>query len=92
VRAWVERQPVVVRLILVIVVVAALRVAALLHWIPADWVVSEDGVQDWLDGLVALAAAWDARRKVTPVAAPRDDAGRTLVPAGSTPLSRREET
>ncbi len=36
-KAFITRQPLVWRGILVIVIVAGLRVAALLHWIPADW-------------------------------------------------------
>lgn len=31
-----------------------------------------------------LVHAWQARKKVTPVASPKDDAGNELVPAGST--------
>ena len=87
-RAWIERQPVAARLIVVIVVVAALRVAALLHWIPPELAISEDGVQDWIDRAVALYTAWRIYRKVTPVAAPQDDKGRALVPAGSRPYSQ----
>ena len=84
-RAWIERQPVAFRLIVVIVVVAGLRIGVLLHWIPPDWAISEDAVQDWIDAAIAAWAYASVRGKVTPVAAPRDDQGRALVPSGSRP-------
>jgi hypothetical protein len=91
VAAWLARQPLVVRAIVAIVVVAGLRVAVLLHVIPPDTTLSEDQVQDWIDGIVVLLSYASTHRKVTSVADPRDDNGHPLVPAGSTPLSRGEE-
>ncbi len=90
-RGWIVRQPVAARLLVVIVVVAGLRIAVLLRWIPPDWAVSEDAVQDWIDRAAGLYAAWRIYRKVTPVADPKDDAGRALVPAGSRPYLKPEE-
>jgi hypothetical protein len=55
-RDWIVRQPVAARLIVVIVVVAGLRIAVLLHWIPPNWALSEDAVQDWIDRVVCGVA------------------------------------
>lgn len=77
---FVARQPIVVRLIIVIAIVAISRIAGLLGWIPADWVASEDQVQDGIAALAGLWAAWSSRRAVTPVAAPKDNLRRELVP------------
>ncbi|GAA1015918.1 hypothetical protein Aple_010870 [Acrocarpospora pleiomorpha] len=86
--AIVKRQPILIRMIIVIGVVALGRIAALLGWIPPDWAVSEDRVQDWIDGGLVLLAAWEARRVVTPVAAPRDNQGRVLAPTAIYPPKR----
>ncbi len=80
------RQPIIIRAIIAIVVVAALRIGALVGWVPADWVVGEAAVLDWLDWVVGLWALWSAHRVVTPVAAPRTNEGRVLVPAPRRPV------
>lgn len=77
-RTFVARQPIIVRVVIAIAIVAGLRIAALLGWIPANWVVAEDDVQDWMDYGVGLLAFWSARRAVTPVADPRDGNGNKL--------------
>ncbi|WP_066374003.1 hypothetical protein [Herbidospora mongoliensis] len=77
---FIKRQPLLARLIVAIAVVAIVRVLNLLGWVPADWVVDEQDVQDWLTYVAGIWAFWSARRKVTPVAAPKDDGGRRLVP------------
>ncbi|WP_326829668.1 hypothetical protein OIE13_05900 [Streptosporangium sp. NBC_01810] len=84
-RDFVTRQPIVIRVIIAIAIVAILRITALLGWIPANWVIAEDAVQDWIDYAIGLGAFWSARRAVTPVADPRDDQGRALVPASPRP-------
>lgn len=84
-RNFVARQPIVVRVVVAIAVVAGLRIAALLGWIPADWVVAEDDVQDWIDYAIGLWAFWSSHRAVTPVAAPRDGRGRPLVVESARP-------
>lgn len=84
-KGFVTRQPIIVRLAIAIVVVGVLRLAALFGWIPAEWVVAEDQVQDWIDAAVGAWALLSSRRVVTPVAAPRDNAGRELVPSAVYP-------
>jgi NhaP-type Na+/H+ or K+/H+ antiporter len=86
---WIQRNPIIIRAIVVIVVVAALRIAGLLHLVPTNWVHSEGDVQDWIERGLAALAAWSAMRKVTPVAAPRNDAGVPLVPTTITPPGKR---
>ncbi|TKK87018.1 hypothetical protein FDA94_19730 [Herbidospora galbida] len=68
-----------------IALVAILRIGALLGWFPPDWVLTEDAVQDWIDRALAVFAAYSAWRAVTPVAAPRYNAGRELVPGDYQP-------
>ncbi|GAB1823591.1 hypothetical protein [Herbidospora sp. RD11066] len=77
---FIKRQPLLARLIVAIAVVAVVRVLNLLGWVPADWVVDEQDVQEWLAYAAGVWAFWSARRKVTPVAAPQDNAGRRLIP------------
>ncbi len=84
------RQPIVIRAVIAIVIVAALRIGALVGWVPAEWVTGETAVLDWLDWVVGLWALWSAHRVVTPVAAPRDSEGRALVPAPRRPYSTDE--
>lgn len=84
-RELAARQPIVVRAAIVIALVALLRIGAMLGWIPPDWPLTEDAVQDWIDRVLAVVAAWSAWRAVTPVAAPRDNIGRELVPGDYQP-------
>ncbi|MEU8274896.1 hypothetical protein ACFYOK_29330 [Microbispora bryophytorum] len=79
-KQFLARQPLAVRAVIVIALVAGLRIAALLGWIPPDWALSEDRVQDGIDSVLGLLAVWSAHRAVTPVAAPQDNQGRALVP------------
>ncbi|WP_067171232.1 hypothetical protein [Microtetraspora niveoalba] len=79
--SFAARQPLLIRIAIAAVLAAVGRLLVLVGWLPPDWVVSDDAVQDGLDGLLALWAFWSAHRRVTPVAAPRDDLGRQLIPA-----------
>ncbi len=79
------RQPILVRAVIVIALVAILRIGALLGWFPPDWVLTEDAVQDWIDRALTAFGAWSAWRAVTPVAAPRDNQGRALMPGDYQP-------
>ncbi|MEU8196321.1 hypothetical protein AB0C10_21295 [Microbispora amethystogenes] len=87
-KQFLARQPLVARAVVVIALVAILRIAALLGWIPPDWVLSEDRVQDGIDGVLGLLAVWSAHRAVTPVAAPRNNEGQALAPTRIFPGSR----
>lgn len=75
---FIVRQPLLVRVAAVAVVAAVGRLLVALGWLPADWVITDDTVQDGFDGLLALWAFWSSRRLVTPVAAPRDNLGNQL--------------
>ncbi len=83
IKSFVLRQPIVVRALIVIAVVAALRIGALIGFIPPDWVLTEEQVQLWLERVAMVWAAWSAWRAVTPVKEPRDERGQALVPAST---------
>lgn len=88
-KTFAARQPLLVRAVIVIALVAILRIAALLGWIPLDWALSEDRVQDGIDVVLGLAAMWSAHRAVTPVAAPRNNEGQALAPTAIYPPGTR---
>ncbi|MFI6485295.1 hypothetical protein ACIBH1_45810 [Nonomuraea sp. NPDC050663] len=76
------RNPLLLRAGLALLVVAVARVAVALGVIPAEWAVDEARVEQGFDALVFAWAWFSARRHVTPVADPRDNAGNQLVPVG----------
>lgn len=82
------RQPVVIRAGVALVVMGAARIAAWAGWIPEEWGnVELDRVEQLFD-LVVLYFSWRSIHKVvTPVAAPRANDGKVLVPI-SDPLQR----
>ncbi|MFI6485037.1 hypothetical protein ACIBH1_44480 [Nonomuraea sp. NPDC050663] len=76
------RYPLLVRGALALVVMGLVRLGIALGWIPAEWELSDKGVEQLFDGALFAWAWFTSQRKVTPVADPRDNAGAQLVPVG----------
>jgi hypothetical protein len=73
------RYPLLVRGGLALVVMGLARLAVALGWIPPEWALDENGVEQAFDAIVFTWAWFAGQRKVTPVADPKDDRGRPLV-------------
>lgn len=79
---WTVRQPLLVRGAIALLLMGAVRLGIALGWLPEQWALDEARVEQLLDGLIAAWAWFSARGVVTPVAVPRDNDGRELIPAG----------
>ncbi|WP_067184660.1 hypothetical protein [Microtetraspora niveoalba] len=79
------RNPLLLRGAIALVVIGIARILIATGLIPADWDLDEARVEQVFDGSVAAWAWFSARRKVTPVADPRDDTGRVLTPTAVYP-------
>jgi hypothetical protein len=76
------RQPLLVRGALALIVMGLARLGIAIGWIPPQWELNENGVEQLFDALVFAWAWFSGQRKVTPVADPQDDRGRPLVVQG----------
>lgn len=81
------RQPLLVRGAIALLLMGAVRLGVALGVIPPDWDLDEARVEQVMDVAIAAVAWFSARRAVTPVADPRDDHGRVLVPARPEPVA-----
>lgn len=76
------RQPLLVRGALALIVMGLARLGIALGWIPPEWELTENGVEQIFDAALFAWAWFTSQRKVTPTADPRDDHGRPLVVQG----------
>ncbi|WP_214327832.1 hypothetical protein [Nonomuraea sediminis] len=76
------RYPLLVRGAVALVLMGVTRLAVALGWIPKEWELTENGVEQLLDSAYFAWAWFTSQRKVTPVADPHDDHGRPLVVQG----------
>ncbi|MDH2425798.1 hypothetical protein [Sphaerisporangium sp. TRM90804] len=85
------RQPLVLRGALALVGVGVVRLGVWAGWLPTQWAdVDVVSVEQMIDGAILVLAWWSTHRRVTPVAAPRDNQGRGLRPANSRPYTAPE--
>ncbi|RJL21122.1 hypothetical protein [Bailinhaonella thermotolerans] len=74
------RQPLLLRGAIALAIIGVVRIAIALGLIPPQWDLDEARVEQVID-MVIVGWAWlSARAKVTPVADPRTDDGRPLMP------------
>lgn len=73
------RQPLLVRGGIALVAMGVTRLAVAFGWIPPEWQLDENGVEQLLGGLYFAWAWFTSQKRVTPVADPKDNAGRPLV-------------
>ncbi|MEV0306548.1 hypothetical protein [Nonomuraea fuscirosea] len=76
------RYPLLVRGGIALVLMGITRLAVALGWIPPEWEINETGVEHLLDAVYFAWAWFSGQRQVTPVADPRDSAGRPLAAQG----------
>lgn len=85
----ITRQPLVLRAALVLILAGLLRLAVWAGWVPPDLVGAGPVDVERLVDLALLAWGWwSTHRAVTPVAEPRDNLGRELVPVNAHPFER----
>ncbi len=85
------RQPLVLRGALGLIGVGVVRLGVWAGWLPAEWArVDVVSVEQIIDGVILVMAWWSTHRVVTPVAAPKDNQGRTLAPAPRRPYVSEE--
>lgn len=76
-----ERQPLIVRAAIALILLGAVRLAVAQGWLPpmlGDVAMAD--VERYIDLIVLTWSWWSTHRAVTPTAAPRDDRGQVLVP------------
>ncbi|GAA3721012.1 hypothetical protein GCM10022224_103570 [Nonomuraea antimicrobica] len=73
------RYPLLLRGGIALVLMGLTRLAVALGWIPPEWELGENGVEQMLDTVYFAWAWFSGQKKVTPVADPRDGSGRPLV-------------
>lgn len=76
------RYPLLVRGALALIVMGLARLGVALGWLPAEWELNETGVEQLFDAVLFAWAWFSGQAKVTPVADPRDDNGRSLTVQG----------
>lgn len=77
----IERQPLIIRAAIALILLGAVRLAVAQGWLPPKLGdVAMPDVERFIDLVILTWSWWSAHRAVTPVAAPRSELGQVLVP------------